>query len=398
MAGENEWTEDELKAAVGAYLEMLRLEQTGAEYSKTEFRRQLRANSIPNRTDSSIEFRMQNISSVLESMGRPRIAGYRPAGNVGPTSEPRIRSFIEKLSPPARTLPATTVSDIVGGVDKVMGVKAVFGPLHSHVLCFSGRTPGKASYFSVAAGVARRAVDRPFIFAIGGGPRVRDNLGGCVLNIARASTVYGLTERFVVDPAEIERLEQWPVAIALHDVYRIVGYPHLVDELGFDDRLILAGAQDGVIRPDDKVEQLWAALSHWPIERIALPLPHNFYDTGSPSLATTELPTFTGKEEGEKIWKLQRKIERDATVSRAAKRLNIAKYGRLTCEACTFAHDDSGLFDAHHPTPLAIGKRTTLPEHLHILCPTCHRRAHRKSPLDPYSLLELQSWITAGRP
>jgi 5-methylcytosine-specific restriction enzyme A len=56
------------------------------------------------------------------------------------------------------------------------------------------------------------------------------------------------------------------------------------------------------------------------------------------------------------------------------------------------------MFDAHHPAPLAVGKRVTLPEHLQILCPTCHRRAHRKGRVQPFSLLELQAWVRAGRP
>lgn len=36
------------------------------------------------RAKGSIEFRMQNISTVLTRMGLDRIEGYKPAKNVGP--------------------------------------------------------------------------------------------------------------------------------------------------------------------------------------------------------------------------------------------------------------------------------------------------------------------------
>jgi 5-methylcytosine-specific restriction protein A len=205
----------------------------------------------------------------------------------------------------------------------------------------------------------------------------------------------------VTDPLEVIRLAQWPVAIGPHDVWRFVGLPHLVDDLGFPDRTILAGSQDGVVRPDEAMNQLWTKLVDWPIERVALRLPGNFYDSGQPKLVLTRLPGIppsAGAEEGDRVWKLQLKTERDPATAREAKRLNIERYGSMTCEACRFAHSDSAMFDARHPTPLAVGKRTTLPEHLLILCPTCHRRAHRKSRLDPFQLHELRTWVASGRP
>jgi 5-methylcytosine-specific restriction protein A len=95
MAVEGQWTDEELQAAVAAYLSMLRLEQGGMPYSKSEFRMQLLAKSLSKRNDSSVEYRMQNISHVMETLGRPRIAGYRPAGNIGPANEARLRRMIE---------------------------------------------------------------------------------------------------------------------------------------------------------------------------------------------------------------------------------------------------------------------------------------------------------------
>lgn len=62
---------------------MLELELRGEPYSKKEFRQRLVNGALHNRTEASIEFRMQNISAVLASIGRPYLKGYLPAANVG---------------------------------------------------------------------------------------------------------------------------------------------------------------------------------------------------------------------------------------------------------------------------------------------------------------------------
>lgn len=240
------------------------------------------------------------------------------------------------------------------------------------------------------------------MIAIGGGRDVQEGFDGRVLNLARVALVYGLTRTFLSDPEEIAGLSRWPVAIALHDVWAFVGGPRLVEDLKFPDRTILAGAQDGIVHPDEGMQRLWGALRDWPVERVALPLPRNFYDSGTPTLVNALLPTIplSSAEEGEQIYKQQRIVERNRALAGEAKRLNFARYGAVTCEACKFAHTDTAMFDAHHPTPLAVGKRMTLAEHLIVLCPTCHRRAHRKgrNALDAYSLAELQEWVATGRP
>ncbi len=77
------WDEKELKAAVDAYLYMLSREQRGEPYSKAAKRRELRDGSLSNRSDQSIEYRMRNISAVLNDHGRQTLKGYLPAPNVG---------------------------------------------------------------------------------------------------------------------------------------------------------------------------------------------------------------------------------------------------------------------------------------------------------------------------
>jgi 5-methylcytosine-specific restriction protein A len=98
----SDWTDIEIQAAVDAYLSMLSREQSGQKVVKTEENRILREGALAGRTKGSVEFRMQNISTVLEELGRARIAGYKPAKNVGANV---ARSIREALSAPSTLTP-----------------------------------------------------------------------------------------------------------------------------------------------------------------------------------------------------------------------------------------------------------------------------------------------------
>ena len=65
----------------------------------------------------------------------------------------------------------TVVRDIVPSPDLIMGCKAVFGRVSSHVLCFAGRSDQNSPrrYYMMPAGPARRAVTQAYIIAVGGG-------------------------------------------------------------------------------------------------------------------------------------------------------------------------------------------------------------------------------------
>jgi hypothetical protein len=104
--------------------------------------------------------------------------------------------------------------------------------------------------------------------------------------------------------------------------------------------------------------------------------------------------------EGRRKYRMQAFTERNSSLSREAKRLNAeAHNGRVTCESCDFSHLDAALFDAHHEHPLVGGVRQSQVADLKILCPTCHRRAHRTdNPLTPLTIQQLRAWIAAGRP
>jgi len=86
-----DWSDSELAAAVDTYLKMLELEQNGQKFNKALENRLLRQGKLAERTEGSVEFRMLNISTVLERMGRKRINGYKSAPHVGSNVENSIR-------------------------------------------------------------------------------------------------------------------------------------------------------------------------------------------------------------------------------------------------------------------------------------------------------------------
>lgn len=87
-----DWTQEEIEAAVTAYLVMLEAEQKRLPYSKADINRTLQEGALRGRTKGAIEYRMQNITSVMMDIGKPWIHGYKPAKNVGSG----VRALIEQ--------------------------------------------------------------------------------------------------------------------------------------------------------------------------------------------------------------------------------------------------------------------------------------------------------------
>ena len=83
------WSQLEVEAIVGDYLEMLSLEIGGMPYNKSEHRRTLKP-LLQGRSDPSIERKHQNISAVLRDMGFPFIDGYKPLGNYQRSLLPEV--------------------------------------------------------------------------------------------------------------------------------------------------------------------------------------------------------------------------------------------------------------------------------------------------------------------
>lgn len=282
-------------------------------------------------------------------------------------------------------------SQIVPSAGQLMGVKAVWGRSSEPVMCFGSHGDPSAKdkgHFSLARRAAEAAVQRPFLVTIGGGAQVGPELDGRVIEVALVSKAFGETNAFVQDEELRNRLAQWPVAVVLREVYEIVGEPHLQRDLGFDDRLILANAYDGIRRDDERVTQLWGALSarevrrRWDVRRLPL-----FEDPPEPRPYGTLYPRRkVSAMEGKRILAEIVKLERDPKLARTVKSENRARNGGIiVCDACGFSDDLDGLFDAHHLEPLARGERRSEIDMFSVLCPTCHRWAHRKAadPLEP---------------
>ena len=91
------WTADEIHAAVEAYLWMLGEEASGRPYVKAEVRRDLMAGGLSGRSNGSIEMRMCNISTVLDSRGLAFVKGYKPRTHVGSAVQKMIERSLEQL-------------------------------------------------------------------------------------------------------------------------------------------------------------------------------------------------------------------------------------------------------------------------------------------------------------
>lgn len=92
----NPWTKDEVSASVDGYLEMLDAELNGRHYVKSKVNARLREGPLSARSKASVEYRMQNISAVLDELGLTRIKGYVPAKNVGTTVKKEILSVLKE--------------------------------------------------------------------------------------------------------------------------------------------------------------------------------------------------------------------------------------------------------------------------------------------------------------
>lgn len=79
MAG-TDWTDVENDLIVADYFAMLQRELAGRAYNKSQHRRALLP-MLQDRSEGSVEFKHQNISAVLASLGETWINGYKPLFN-----------------------------------------------------------------------------------------------------------------------------------------------------------------------------------------------------------------------------------------------------------------------------------------------------------------------------
>lgn len=92
------WKDREIEILVEDYLDMLQLELSGKNFIKAERNRILQKRL--GRTRTSIEYKHQNISAVMEMLGLPFIWGYKPAANY----QARLFEIIEEQLAGSRDL------------------------------------------------------------------------------------------------------------------------------------------------------------------------------------------------------------------------------------------------------------------------------------------------------
>jgi hypothetical protein len=107
-----EWTDAELRSTIRAYLEMLSAQDRGVAYSKAAIRRGLQNGPLKARSESSIEYRMRNITAVLENHGRRGVKGYIAAQNVGDAVSAKIWGMVREIDadPPRAPASPTTAA------------------------------------------------------------------------------------------------------------------------------------------------------------------------------------------------------------------------------------------------------------------------------------------------
>ena len=95
----DEWTDDELRAAVANYLQMLRCEQNGQPYRKIEFSKRLREEFLLRRSRSSVDFRMRHISAALSEIGHPWLMGFTPQVGLSQGIKTRLIRLLREVEP-----------------------------------------------------------------------------------------------------------------------------------------------------------------------------------------------------------------------------------------------------------------------------------------------------------
>ena len=112
---QGEWSDEELRASVAAYLRMQRSQRDGQGFSKSKVYADLARRF--GRSSKAYEYRMQNISYVLTLMGRDWLSGLKPARNVGA----QVAERIEKILGEIEGLPATSTAGFERAVRSARG-------------------------------------------------------------------------------------------------------------------------------------------------------------------------------------------------------------------------------------------------------------------------------------
>lgn len=88
-----DWSIIEVELIIADYFDMLKKELSGISYNKTQHRHNL-LSLLSKRSEGSIEFKHQNISAILISLGQPYIKGYIPRYNYQKLLENKVIDYL----------------------------------------------------------------------------------------------------------------------------------------------------------------------------------------------------------------------------------------------------------------------------------------------------------------
>lgn len=89
------WSDIEVELIVADYFSMLNYQSLGISYKKSEHRKRLLP-LLQGRSEGSIEFKHQNISAVLISLGQPYVKGYLPRKNFQKVLVNKVVEFLNQ--------------------------------------------------------------------------------------------------------------------------------------------------------------------------------------------------------------------------------------------------------------------------------------------------------------
>jgi 5-methylcytosine-specific restriction protein A len=80
---DDRWTYEELHYCVMIYRQLWLADRQGRKVNKAQYRRDALEGPLKGRSNGSYEYRMQNISAVIDELGLPIVSGYLPRRNIG---------------------------------------------------------------------------------------------------------------------------------------------------------------------------------------------------------------------------------------------------------------------------------------------------------------------------
>ena len=93
----NVWTREEVELTVADYFTMLDAELSGEQFNKASHRKTL-VPRLNGRTESAVELKHQNISSVLDKHNFPYVVGYKPRGHYQALLEEIVLLYADRHS------------------------------------------------------------------------------------------------------------------------------------------------------------------------------------------------------------------------------------------------------------------------------------------------------------